>query len=248
MKKLYLILNLLFCLIFVSCDEQNQQQDDVIKFGICADYPPFEYVQNDSFAGFDIDLAKLIAKKMGKKAEFVEMSFNTIFQSIQSGMVDAGISTINSSPEREKSFSFSIPYYYGDIAVLYRQDTPLPNISMMYNHKIAVQLGTMHENWAIKNIPDADLHLKKSTIHSVESLKVKQIDGVILDAPQAVIFVEKNEDLAFATIDKDDSGFTIAFRKGSPLKEKVDKIITELKNNGEIEQLEMKHITSLGNE
>jgi polar amino acid transport system substrate-binding protein len=248
MKKLYLVLNLLICSIFVSCNEQNQQKDDIIKFAICADYPPFEYINNNSFEGFDIDLAKLISREIGKKVEFMDMDFNNIFFAIQNGIVDAGISTINSSPERNKNFSFSLPYYSEDIAIIYRVDKPLPNIAAIGNSKIAVQLGTVYENWSKKIIPDTDLYLKNTTVHSVESLKARHVEGVILDLPQAKIFTKRNKGLAFSKIGEDASGFTIVYKKNAFLKEKIDQAIIKLKKNSEIEKLRIKHISSLDNE
>ena len=72
-------------------------------------YPFFEYKVKGELVGFDIELGKMIAQELGKKAEFQDLQFSSILAAVQSGMVDAAISTISITEERQKTFDFSIP-------------------------------------------------------------------------------------------------------------------------------------------
>ena len=68
MKK-YIISALLgLTLLLAGC--KDEKDDGVIKFATSADYPPFEYYANGDITGFDIELAELIGKKLGKKVVF----------------------------------------------------------------------------------------------------------------------------------------------------------------------------------
>jgi polar amino acid transport system substrate-binding protein len=110
-----------------------------------------------------------------------------------------------------------------------------------------VQLGTIYEQWVREYMPAAKICLKNTTIHCVEALKAGHVDGVVLDLPQAKIFVKKNRILGFSALDTDRRGFVIAFKKDSYLKKEFDIIITKLKDNGEIKNLINKHINSAYN-
>ena len=194
--RLCLLSVLLVCFLLTGCDQGTKKNNNAIKFAVCLDYPPFEYNYKGELRGFDIELAKLIGKEIKKEVEFIDMDFSNILPAIQSGIADAGISTLHSSKVREKNFSFSSPYHFEDIAIIYRKDKPILNIPMVKRQKIAVQLGTIHEEWA-RNIPNINLILKTTTMHSIESLKAKHVDGVILDESQAKLFTKKEHRFSF---------------------------------------------------
>ncbi|MDR1235800.1 MAG: transporter substrate-binding domain-containing protein, partial [Holosporaceae bacterium] len=71
MKRYMHILFTIVLSLLSGCKEKDEK--NVMKFAVCADYPPFEYYENGEIVGFDVDLAKLIAQKLGKKAVFEDM-------------------------------------------------------------------------------------------------------------------------------------------------------------------------------
>ena len=89
--------------IFLSSCKDLKRSDkrEVLKFAVSADNPPFEYMKNGEITGFDIDLGRLVAKELGLEATFQDMSFGGIFASLTNGAVDAGISAITITQERE---------------------------------------------------------------------------------------------------------------------------------------------------
>ena len=75
-----------------------------------ATYPPYEYFRDNRIVGIDIDIIRSVAERLGKKLRLVDMEFDAIIPSVQSGKVDVGISAISVTPDRLKNVAFSVPY------------------------------------------------------------------------------------------------------------------------------------------
>ena len=87
----------------------------IIKVGTSADFPPFEYMENDKMLGFDIDLMNYIAARIGYGVEFVNMSFDKLIPAVISGEVDCAISAITATDERESVVDFTRPYLAANV-------------------------------------------------------------------------------------------------------------------------------------
>ena len=82
-----------------------------IKVGINAQFPPFEYYnENGELYGFDIDLMNYIGEKIGFEIEYVDMSFDKIIPAVVSGEVACAISAISITEERNNVIDYTIPY------------------------------------------------------------------------------------------------------------------------------------------
>ena len=85
--------------------------DDVIVMGTNAGFKPFEYKNGNEIVGFDVDIAKEIAKKTNKTLKIEDMSFDGLLPALNSGQVDMVIAGMSVTPEREKNALFSKSYY-----------------------------------------------------------------------------------------------------------------------------------------
>ena len=82
-----------------------------LKVGISADFPPFEYYdENEELYGFDVDLMNYIGDRIGFDIEFVDMSFDQLFSAVMGGDVDCAISAIAITEERKNVIDYTIPY------------------------------------------------------------------------------------------------------------------------------------------
>lgn len=94
----------------------------VLKLGTAAITEPFSFVDSSrNIVGFDIELAKLVAQKLGMKLEIVNMDFGALIPALISGKVDMIAACITITEERAKKVLFSEPYYAGGIAALVRE-------------------------------------------------------------------------------------------------------------------------------
>ena len=116
MKKLLSIILSITLLISIGtvafADGINgPMQKAKIKVGINAQFPPFEYYnENGELYGFDIDLMNYIGERIGFEIEYVDMSFDKIIPAVVSGEVACAISAISITEERNNVIDYTIPY------------------------------------------------------------------------------------------------------------------------------------------
>ena len=65
----------------------------------------------DEVVGFDVDLAELIARGLGRKPSFINITFTSIDQSVERGDADIGLSGIEDTPARRAHMATTVPYY-----------------------------------------------------------------------------------------------------------------------------------------
>jgi polar amino acid transport system substrate-binding protein len=240
MKKHTLFLLLLnLALLLIGCGG-NDKTNNAIKFAVSAEYPPFEYYTNGEIKGFDIELAQLIAKELGKEAVFENMQFSSILAALQNSSVDAAISTITITEERKKNFDFSESYYNESLAMVFAQDKPITSKAQLANKKIACQLGSTMDTWLKKYATTTEIITMNGNNQAIEALKAGHVDGVLVDGAQGAAFGQQNTDLSYAVIAKSDTGYGIAFKKGSLLTEQINKALKALAIKGEIKKLQEK--------
>src|SRR5689334_934922 len=87
------------------------QAGGVLRIGTDATYPPFESVQNGQFVGYDIDLGRAVAARVGARAEFVSIALDGQYDALLSGKVDLLLSALPFIYERQKEVRYSQPYY-----------------------------------------------------------------------------------------------------------------------------------------
>ncbi len=242
--KLGLVLLLgLLGLLAVGCKD-DKVASDVIRFSTCADYPPFEYYEHGKLVGFDIDVAHLIAKELGKEAVFEDQEFSGVLATLATGQVDAAIATIEATDERKKNFDFSSEYYSPGLVAVFKKTQPIVDQSDLPGKKIACQLGSTMEIWLKQHLPEVQVSIMDSSLQAIEALKAGHVDVVLIDAVQGDVFVRKNSKLSYAMIAKADSGCAIALQKNSPLKAPIDAALAKLEATGAMQKLKEKWLES----
>jgi polar amino acid transport system substrate-binding protein len=238
MKK-HLIFLILSCILPIS-GYSVSNKITVITFSTSAEYPPFEYMEKDKLTGFDIELAKLVAKELGKEAAFENMQFSSILPALINGQVDAAISTITITEERKKNIDFSDGYYTETLATVFKNEQPITDKSQLESKKVACQMGTTMEIWLKKQVPSAEVITFDNNNQVIEALKADHVEVVLMDGAQAYVFSQKNRGLSFAKIAQSEAGYGIALNKGSALKDKINQALKSLESKGEIRKLEEK--------
>ena len=92
-----------------------REVEGIIKVGVNAEFPPFEYYEGEELKGFDIDLMNYIGERIGFDIEFVNMSFDKLIPAVVNGEVNCAISAITITKERESVIDFSNPYLIANV-------------------------------------------------------------------------------------------------------------------------------------
>ena len=216
-----------------------------IVVGTSADYPPFEFINdNNEFDGFDIALMNEIAKRMGVEVEWQDISFDGLIGALKAGKIDAIIAAMTATPERDQEVDFTIPYLEGADAVLVAEDSDIVinNLEDMGKYKIGVQSGTIHEQWVDEHLPDAQVSRYERADQAIMDLKSGRIDVVVMDYYAALDYIKEGGIKMALKTDLSGEALAIAVPEGATeLKAKLDEIITQLKEEGFIEELAVKY-------
>ncbi|NPA97292.1 MAG: basic amino acid ABC transporter substrate-binding protein [Crenarchaeota archaeon] len=165
--------------------------------GTSPDFPPFEYVaKNGSIVGFDIDLIRLLAHKIGYKGiKIVSMDFDSLIPALLHGKIDVIAAGMSITPQREKVVAFTIPYWHADQAVLIRANSKWVPKSLedLKGKTVGVETGTTGAEYIKKYASKLGINVKEysSFVLAVQDLVNGRIDAVVLDSPVAKMFTSK---------------------------------------------------------
>jgi len=117
---LFSVTTVAFANNIVECAEDTTQPQEVkvIKVGINAEFPPFEYYENGNLTGFDIELMNTIGERIGYNIEYIEFPFDRLLPAVASGEVDCAISAISVTKERDGVVDYTRAYL--EAAVTYK--------------------------------------------------------------------------------------------------------------------------------
>lgn len=227
---------------------QEIKDKGVLTLGTSANYPPYEFHKNidgkDTIIGFDIEIAKEIAKELGVKLEITDMKFESLVASLQTGTVDMVIAGMNPTEERQKSVDFSNIYYTAEhgIIILNKDKDKYTNKDSLKGKTVGAQKGTIQEGLAKEQISDVKFKGLNTVSDLIMDMRVGNIDAVVCELPVAEYNLKKSDDLHVITdtgfkVDETEKGSAIAMPKGSgDLVELVNKVIKKLADEGKIDK------------
>ena len=217
-----------------------------MKIAINATFPPFESVKagTKDFTGIDIEIAQYIAKKMGKKVEFNDMKFASLVPTLQSGRADMIVSGISPTKERQEVVSFSKPYYFPMKALIFKKGAGYKALADLKGKKAGASMGTTYVK-ELKNAGGITVTELDTTPLVVQDIKNGRLDAGLFDSAQASVFVKENPDLELAILNLPvvmEDTFAIALPKNSKDVETVNKLLKEMKSNGEMHKILVKYL------
>lgn len=107
--------------VAVTSAKQDNSKDQLVV-ATNAEFAPFEYKEGDKFYGIDMEIAKLLADKLGKELVIVDMAFDAVLLSVQQQKADSGMAGLTVTEERAKQVDFSDPYYNAAQKIICKAD------------------------------------------------------------------------------------------------------------------------------
>jgi polar amino acid transport system substrate-binding protein len=224
---------------------------DVLTVGTEATYPPFEYYdENNVMTGFDVDLLALIGPKIGREIKIVDMAYDGLIPALTTGKIDMAAAAINATSERREIVDFSDVYQVADASVAVKSGNKdsLRDIASLKGQAIGVQLGTTEDSYLTNSGLGVDIRRYQKVDDAVNDVALGRIDGVLLDSPVAISYVENEKfkgtiEISFKElINSPDEGFSLAVPKGdAKFVEALNKALRELQDSGELDALKEKY-------
>lgn len=152
-----------------------------ICFAMEGTYPPFNFFNaKKELVGFDVDVAKEIATRLGVKAKLVPTKWREMIPKLNAGDFDCILASMAVTEERSKHVAFSEPYYHSGAQLLVRSDAPFKQPADLKNKTIGVVAGTTYEADAKQLGADPILYYKDD-YECLHELHLGILDGVITD-------------------------------------------------------------------
>ena len=207
--------------------------------------PPFDFVENNEPKGFEVDLMKKVAEKLGLECEYLPaMKFDSIIPLIkQGGKADVGVSNFTITDERKQEIDFTDPYVDSNQGVVTKVGAERADADSLNAEgvTIACQAGTTGEAWAQENLPKATIKSLDDPVAAVTGVQTGLYDAAAADLPvmkylcsnsftdcQVSIGIPTGEQYGIV-VSKDNAGLT----------EAINAALAELADDGSIKELEI---------
>lgn len=169
--------------------------------GVSSESPPFGFVdESGELVGFDIDIAKLVAKATfgdENAVEFVRQSAAQRWPNAQNGTVDFGAQTTSIYADRAQQVGFTRSYIDGGIVMIVRADSPYKTLADLDTSEVTIANLTTptQEERARRLFPNAQLSTFDSIAAQFNAVKLGRAQAAQLDAPVAAWYVTDNPDI-----------------------------------------------------
>nr|WP_201594170.1 transporter substrate-binding domain-containing protein [Psychrobacter fulvigenes] len=206
-------------------------------------YPPFNYTNADgSLAGFDIDVANALCEQMQAKCEIVAQDWDGIIPGLLAQKYDAVVAGMSITPERQEKVDFTEPYFANTMVWLTDTDGSF-DPKAIANLTLGGQRSTTPGAYLQDNYEGKDgntVQLYDNYDNAYLDLKSGRSDAVLAEKVSANSWLADNPEgfgIVGDEIDNDDN-IAIAVRKDDPLKDELNKALSEIRTNGELARLE----------
>ncbi|WP_026894354.1 transporter substrate-binding domain-containing protein [Clostridiisalibacter paucivorans] len=208
-----------------------------IVLGTSADFPPNEFHKNingvDTIVGYDIEIAKEIAKDLGVELEIKDMRFDGLLAALNTNKVDFVLAGMTPTEERKQSVDFSKVYNYGEQCIVIKAENKEKYTSNedLAGKIIGVQKGAIQEKIAKNQLPDSTPKGLGKVTDLVLLINNDKADAIIIPKDVAISYVKENPQLAISSIKVENTyeGSAVAIKKGNTqLVNEINKTIDRL--------------------
>ncbi len=251
-KSLLLVLTftVLMAFVFSACGQgasDSGSSDNVLRVGIDDTYPPMEYKDEaGNNAGFDIELALELGKRLDKEVQFVPTAWTAIFTALSSNKYDCIISSLSITEERQKTIAYTRPYIANSQVMIVRSDnTDIKNENDLGGKIVAVQMGTTSDDACVefqKTITFKDYKKYEAMTEALNELKIGRVDAVVCDLVVGKYFVARDkESFKIVNTTLPNEPIAIGFTKANKAEaDKVDKVLGEMMSDGTLKAISEK--------
>ena len=223
--------------------EVTTVEPGVLTMGTNATFPPYEYKDGDAVVGIDPDIAQALADKLGLKLEVVDMEFDSLIASVQSGKVDIVLAGMTVNEERKKNVDFTDSYANGVQVIIVADGSDIATFDDLAGKLIGVQQGTTGHVYCSDDWGEGNVVAFQSGAAAVQALQQGKVDCVVIDQEPAKAFVEANDGLKILDTQYANEDYAAAVsKKNRELTEALNKALQELKDDGTVQEILDKYI------
>lgn len=223
--------------------EVTTVEPGVLTMGTNATFPPYEYKDGDAVVGIDAEIAQALADKLGLKVKIVDMDFDSLIASVQSGKIDMSLAGMTVTEERKQNVDFTDSYATGVQVIIVKEDSDIASADDLEGKLIGVQQGTTGHLYCADDFGEENVIPYANGATAVQALLQGKVDCVVIDQEPAKAFVEANAGLKILETAYTTEDYAAAVSKDNPaLTAALNSALQELKDDGTIQGILDKYI------
>lgn len=258
---------LLFCtcslsIFFMACTQkasdpkqdnwEKYQQQNSITVGFDNTFVPMGYEEkNGQYAGFDIDLAKLVSEKLGIQVHFQPIDWDMKETELQNGTIDAIWNGYSATDERREKVAFTIPYMQNTQVIVSKKSSNIRSVEDMKDKVLGAQTGSSGyldfeaQPELLKNhVKNHDADQYQSFNEALIDLKNDRIDALLIDRVYANYYLTSEgiiDDYEIFPAGFESESFAVGVRKSDKtLQEQLNQAFVALYQEGKFQEISQK--------
>lgn len=250
-RILLLGLLLILAVLTAACGGRAGNTDEplksagVLRVGTEGVYSPFSYhdTATGQLVGYDVDVARAVADKLGVTVEFVETPWDSIFAALEANRFDVVANEVTITPERQAKYDLSQPYSVGEGVIVTRADDNSIQSLADLKGKVAAENAT--SNWSeIARKAGARVEAVEGFTQAIKLLNQGRVDVVVNDSIAVYAYLAETNDksvkIAGTVGEKSEQGF--AARKDSGLLPELNTALDQLRADGTLAAISQKYL------
>lgn len=245
-----LIITVLILALLSGCSTNNEQpsstaEKEILVIGTEGTYQPFTYHnEKNELVGYDVEVGRAIAEELGMEAQFMEITWEGLLAGLDNGQVDIVTNQVSVTEERKEKYNFSEPYLYSYPALIVKSDNDtIKSFEDAKGLKTSLNVSSNYaliaEEYGIEIVPS------ETFSKDIELLLAGRTDVVINDTVAFADYLRQKPDTPIkvaATLDKENVVAIPILKDDTALKEKIDKAIITLRENGKLKEISEKYL------
>ena len=212
--------------------------------------PPWSLLdENNQPAGYDVDVAREIARRIGiDEVEFIQGTFQNFIPGVQTGTFDIVIAGQTVTEERRQQVDFSLPYQVNGVAIFVKSDNEtIRSQADLPGKRIGVTAGSTQEDFVRENIPDAEVLTYENATLALRDVALGRADAALFSRFVGAYLAEQNQLDVVPTPELLNSEVNaMSFRKGeTAFKEAVDQALVGMIEDGTLTEISMQWLGGL---
>lgn len=238
---------------FLAIAPAVQAEDDLarireageIRIGTEGTYAPFTFHDSDGLTGFDVEIGRAVAERLGVKARFVEGKWDGLIAGLDAGRYDAVMNQVSITEARQQKYDFSDPYIASAAVLIVRTDNDeIKSFDDLEGKRSANTLTSNFGKLAEK--AGAQVVAVQGFNESVDLLLSRRVDATINDELSFLDFKKQKPDAPLHIVARDTSSeFSesgVLIRKGNPeLRQAINATLQEMRADGTYKAISEKY-------
>lgn len=251
-----LLLFIIISVVFLSgCGKKQYEKDDLsaiiqrdkLIVGVRTDTQPFGFLdKNNEHAGYDIDIAKIIAAAVlgdDKKIEFVNVTASDRIRKLITHEVDILAATISITDQRQEILDFSIPYYAAGLAMMLPAKSNIISLKELSGKKVIIVYGSTGEHSIKTVVPNVNVIGYKTYDEAYNALKSGTADALIADDTLLYRYTLSDPSVKLLPKRYSKEYYAVALRKDDASQRlliRVNSVLQNLQSTGKLNILQKK--------